>query len=68
MYIPSRLVKEQYLRSCDELTGNRKPSFLPTRYALANGRTNNGVGLILQSKRRQELVNATTSFMTRDWA
>ena len=68
MYIPSRLVKEQYLWSRDELTSNGKPSFLPAGDALANGRANNSVSLILQSERRQKLVNTTPSLMSWDCA
>ena len=64
MYIPSRLVKEQYLGSRDELTSNGKPSFLPAGDALANGCADNSVSLILQSERGQKLVNATPSLIT----
>ena len=68
MYIPSRLVKEQYLWSRDELTSDRKPSFLPAGDALANGCANDSVSLILQSERGQKLVNAMLSLMTWDCA
>ena len=47
MYIPSRLIKEQYLWSSDELTSNGKPSFLPAGDTLANGCANDSVSLIL---------------------
>lgn len=68
MYTPSRLIKKQDLWGGDELTGNRKPSLLPAGYALADGCANNGVSLILQSERKQELVNAPPSLMTWDRA
>lgn len=68
MYIPSRLVKKQDLWGGDELTGNRKPSFLPAGYALADGCADNGVSLILQSERKQELVNASPPLMAWDYA
>lgn len=65
---PSRLIKKQDLWGGDELTGNRKPSLLPAGYALADGCANNGGSLILQSERKQELVNAPPSLMTWDRA
>ena len=68
IYIPSRLIEKQDLWGSDELTGNRKPSFLAAGCTLANGCANNVVSLILQSERRQELVNASPSLITWDRA
>ena len=51
LYIPSRLIKVQDFWSGNELTSNRKPSFLTAGYALADGCANNGVSLILQPER-----------------
>lgn len=67
-HIPSRLIKKQDLWGGDELTGNRKPPFLSARYTLADGCTDNGVSLVLQSERKKELVYASPSLMARDCA
>ena len=68
MYIPSGLIEEQDLWCGNELAGNRKSSLLPTRYALPDGRADDGLSLILQSERRKKLVNASSSFVAWDRA
>lgn len=64
----SRLIEKQDLWGGDKLTSNRKPSFLSARYALADGCADNGVSLILQSERKEELVYASPSLVARDCA
>ena len=47
-----RLVKKEYLRAGDELAGHADASLLSTGYSLADGCSNESIGLVLETKRR----------------